>query len=290
MSDRNSAFGGSGRQHDAQEFLIFILDLMTDELNFRRNTTPYAQISNTDQQLDARNKLPPIDAAYREWQLFQTTDNSLVSQLFGGLEVTSNTCQNCNYVSKRWTPFQSLNVNFPPNCHGNGSVASIGLDQLFAHKYGQPELVNGVDCQNCKEKVDFVRSDRLSSIPDYLVVNLVRFENIGSALEKVRTRVMFQEKDIDITRFWFGAADTKMPASVSSRLKPPFLYECYAAVAHRGTSIQSGHYLTFARSPDRPSNGAGSWHSFSDKLVHKSNWDEVQKHELTILFLKRNGI
>jgi ubiquitin C-terminal hydrolase len=287
MSDRNNAFGGSGRQHDAQEFLIFILDLMTDELNFKRNATPYAQITNTDDQLDARNKLNPIKAAYKEWQLFQTTDDSLVSGLFGGLDVTSNTCQNCHYVSKRWTPFQCLNVNFPPDCQGH---ASIGLDQLFAYKYGHNELVHGVECQNCKRKVDFVRSDRLSSVPDYLVVNLVRFENTGSALDKVRTRVIFQERDIDITRFWFGEANAKFPEFVTQGLKPPFRYDCYGAVAHRGTSIQSGHYLTFARSPDKPSNGAGSWHSFSDRSVTKSSWEEIQRHELTILFLKRNGI
>ncbi|KIN01414.1 hypothetical protein OIDMADRAFT_29084 [Oidiodendron maius Zn] len=290
MSDRNNAFGGSGRQHDAQEFLIFIFDLMTDELNYKRNVVPYAQITNTDEQLDARNKLPPIEAAYHEWQLFQTTDDSLVSNLFGGLDMTSNTCQKCSYVSKRWTPFQSLNVNFPPNCHGQSPLGSIGLDLLFAHKYEHNELVHGVDCQNCKRKVDFVRSDKLSSVPEYLVVNLVRFENTGSSLDKVRTRVIFQEKDIDITRFWFGGVDTKLPNFVSPGLKPPFRYDCYAAVAHRGTSILSGHYLAFARSPDKPFNSAGSWHSFSDKQVHKSSWEEVQKHELTILFLKRTGV
>lgn len=289
MADRSSAFGGSGRQHDAQEFLIFIFDLMTDELNFKRNAVPYAQITHTDAQLDARNKLQPIKAAHREWQLFQTTDDSLVSRLFGGLDMTSNTCQNCNYVSKRWTPFQSLNVNFPPNCHGYNSLASIGLNQLFDHKYGYSEVVQGVDCQNCKEKVDFVRQDRLSALPEYLVVNLVRFENIGSALDKVKTRVVFQEKDIDITKFWFGG-DAKIPSDADRGLRPPFLYHCYAAVAHRGATIQSGHYLTYARSSDKSLNGAGAWHCFSDKSVNRSSWAEVQKEELTILFLRRKAM
>jgi ubiquitin C-terminal hydrolase len=263
---------------------------MTDELNFKRNSTPYAQITNTDEQLDMRNKLNPIDASYREWQLFEATDDSLVSQLFGGLDMTSNTCQNCQYVSKRWTPFQNLNVNFPPECHGYGSSSSIGLDQLFAHKYSQTELVHGVDCQNCKRKADFVRSDRLSAVPDYLVVNLVRFENRGADLEKVRTLVKFQERDIDITRFWFGQPDMKSSDRGNRRLKPPFRYDCYAAVAHRGKTIQSGHYLTYARSPDKSPSGAGSWHTFSDKMVVKTTWEEVQNQELTILFLKRNGV
>jgi ubiquitin C-terminal hydrolase len=263
---------------------------MTDELNFKRDVIPYAQITNGDEQLDARNKLPPIQAAYNEWQLFQTTDDSLVSKLFGGLDMTSITCKNCHYISKRWTPFQSLNVNFPPNCHGQSSQGTIGLDQLFAHKYDHTEVVHGVECQSCKKKVNFTRIDRLSSVPDYLVVNLVRFENTGSSLDKVKTRVIFQEKDIDITRFWFGYGGAKSPNTVSPGFNPPFLYDCYAAVAHRGNSILSGHYLTFARSPDKPLTGAGSWHSFSDKIIQKSSWDEVQKHELTILFLKRKGV
>jgi ubiquitin carboxyl-terminal hydrolase 8 len=289
MTDRNSAFCGSNRQHDAQEFLIFIFDLLTDELNFHRDTTPYSQITNTDAQLDARNKLPLLDAAYQQWQQFQATDNSVISNIFGGLDMTSNTCKSCHYVSKRWTPFQSLNVNFPPECHGPNPLATVGLNQLFAHKYDTNEVVHGVECQNCKKKVDFVRSDRLSSLPDYLVVNLVRFENTGSALYKVRTHVIFQERDIDITRFWLG--DRRESQASSGRgLQRPFQYDCYAAVAHRGNSILAGHYLAFARSPDKPVIGAGSWHAFSDKSVRKSTWDEMQKQELTILFLKRKGI
>jgi ubiquitin C-terminal hydrolase len=123
-----------------------------------------------------------------------------------------------------------------------------------------------------------------------LVVNLVRFENRGADLEKVRTLVKFQERDIDITRFWFGQPDMKSSDRGNRRLKPPFRYDCYAAVAHRGKTIQSGHYLTYARSPDKSPSGAGSWHTFSDKTVVKTTWEEVQNQELTILFLKRNGV
>lgn len=263
---------------------------MTDELNFKRTTTPYAQIAFTDEQLDARNNLNTITAANNELQVFEATDNSLVSQLFGGMDVTGNKCKNCNYISKRWTPFQTLPVNFPPGCHGHNPLSNIRLDDLFKYKYNHEEVVHEVECQRCKVKGDFTRSDRLSAIPDYLIVNLVRFENRGADLEKVRTRVIFQESNIDLSGYWFEDPNVKLPALVASKLKPPFLYECYAAVAHRGSTIQSGHYLAFARSPDKPSNGAGSWHVFSDKTVSRSSWEEVQRHELTILFLKRSGV
>lgn len=278
------------RQHDAQEFLIFILDLMTDELNFHRNAMPYSQIAHTDEQLDARNKLPLIQATHKQWNIFEQTDNSRISSIFGGLDMTSNTCQSCGYISKRWTPFQCLNVNFPPECQGPAPVATVGLNQLFNYKYGRAETVNGVDCQNCKKKVNFIRSDRLAFLPDYLVISLVRFDSTGSQLTKVKTRVVFQERDIDISQFWFEERSMQPAKMMDRGLQPPFQYECYAAVAHDGAAIDHGHYSAFARSPDQSSGGAGSWHCFSDTHISKSSWERIQSQDLTILFLKRQGI
>jgi ubiquitin carboxyl-terminal hydrolase 8 len=281
-------------------------------LNFQRDRPDYSTAANLpDKERHKINLLPIEQAAQIEWQRYKDTDNSIIRDVFVGMTVTVNNCQSCPYVSKKFDPWYMVQLKFPDECHvakGTNSNSTprkqITLEELLAHTWDNEEKIDDYTCETCHVKGDLIRRDRFAVLPEYLVLYFPRFETEGGDIigtagrtryqaHKCRTIINFPERGIDLTRYWLDNNIGKSPKEAPSELKPPFLYECYAAISHSGTTTQGGHYIALARSPDKNNLGSskgagpGDWHSFSDVSINNFSFHHLMSQEVVVLFLRR---
>lgn len=122
-----------GDQQDAQECLVYILDLLhmglAREVNIQMNSN---------------------EAPHLAWMnhLKKNNHSFLIDNIYG-LTRTCVECQDCKSISKRFDPVSSISLSFPPNLKG---VQSITLEDMFRF-YSYPEMLvgdNKYDCDKCK--------------------------------------------------------------------------------------------------------------------------------------------
>lgn len=79
-------------QHDAQEFMAYLLDALHEDLN-RIKQKPYIAINNDDN--DNRSDKELADEA---WMRYKMRDDSVVVDLFQGQYKSKLVCPNCQKV------------------------------------------------------------------------------------------------------------------------------------------------------------------------------------------------
>ena len=97
-------FSGFGQQ-DSNEFMIFFLDFMNEDLN-KNNEKKYEEIK--EQQSNEKD----IDCAKRFWDYFLHRNNSIITDLFTGLFKNCVSCT-CGYTSITYQPFNILQLPIP---------------------------------------------------------------------------------------------------------------------------------------------------------------------------------
>ena len=100
-------------QHDAQEFLIYLLDKIHDDLN-RIIEKPYISINNEDE--DNPNEC---------WNRYKMRDNSVIVDLFQGQLKNKIICDVCGHVSNNYDPFMMMSLPIP---QGNRIIKVIFID------------------------------------------------------------------------------------------------------------------------------------------------------------------
>ncbi|KAF2898061.1 hypothetical protein ILUMI_08104 [Ignelater luminosus] len=172
----------------------------------------------------------------------QTT--TVIQRSFGGRAVTISRCGNCDTQSERADYFRELQLSFPSNC-GNQSVQTL-LDY-----YLQPEKLcgdNQYHCDTCHGLTDGERVTRVVEPPSRLVLTLKHFRYDPASQQRTK---LLQHVKLDS----FVHLDNAN-------------YELYAAVVHVGSSLDSGHYYTYARDGQ-------DWYKFNDCLVTRTTAEEL---------------
>ncbi|KAF5283540.1 hypothetical protein FQA39_LY17320 [Lamprigera yunnana] len=169
---------------------------------------------------------------------------TIVQRTFGGRAVTISKCGKCDTQSERADNFRELQLSFPNNC-GNQSV------QMLLEYYLQPEMLcgdNQYHCDICRGLTDGERVTKVEEPPARLVLTLKHFRYDPASQQ--RTKLLQHVK-----------LDSYVHLEHAN-------YELYAAVVHVGSSLDSGHYYTYARNVD-------DWYKFNDCVVTRTNADEL---------------
>merc|ERR1739838_785177 len=105
MSIKANQFSGFA-QHDAQEFMVELLDGLHEDLN-RIKKKPYiAEPPDLDGWTDH-------EAAAESWRLHKMRNDSTIDDLFKGQFKSTLTCHQCNKVSVKFDEFCCLSVPIP---------------------------------------------------------------------------------------------------------------------------------------------------------------------------------
>ena len=95
----NAYFKGQ-RQHDAQEFLLFLINELSEGTNL--------SLSEPSLNVKWSPKKQLLDIAIEFWSLYMAGNWSLFSWLFSGLSISELKCKNCNRWSWTLEPFIDL--------------------------------------------------------------------------------------------------------------------------------------------------------------------------------------
>ncbi|EXJ95222.1 ubiquitin thiolesterase [Capronia coronata CBS 617.96] len=99
------------QQQDSQEFLLFLLDGLQEDLN-RIHKKPY--IEKPDSTDDMVQDLAALKAfADKNWDIYKARNDSVVTDLFAGMYKSTLTCPVCHKVSIIFDPFNNLTLQLP---------------------------------------------------------------------------------------------------------------------------------------------------------------------------------
>eukprot|EP00271_Cylindrocystis_brebissonii_P020783 TRINITY_DN704_c0_g5_i1.p1 TRINITY_DN704_c0_g5~~TRINITY_DN704_c0_g5_i1.p1 ORF type:complete len:1137 (+),score=257.14 TRINITY_DN704_c0_g5_i1:236-3646(+) len=265
----------SMRQEDAQEFLLFLMDRMHEELLHLEGAGGQGQGSaagpgsNTApaSSLTAAPAPPPGEAVTagvsaegeeeEEWETVgpknktavtrthaSSGGESAVSDIFGG-QLRSVVKTKGVRASATVQPFLLLQLDIAPE-----SVHSLeDALSLFA----APESLDGYKASGAgrAEVVTAKKDVKLQSLPRILVLHLMRFSYGPLGSSKVHKPVRFPAS-LTLARELLASN----AGSAEARR-----YELVASVSHRGKELSGGHYTADVRQPN------GQWLRFDDSHV-----------------------
>ncbi|CAH1169698.1 unnamed protein product [Phaedon cochleariae] len=188
---------------------------------------------------------------------------TVVQQSFGGRAVTVSRCGECGTKSERADEFRELQLSFP-NHSDDQSVQGL-LDY-----YLQPEKLSGDNqyhCDVCGRLTDGERIARVVEPPARLILTLKHFRYDPTSHQRTKLA---------------------QPVKLDEHLRlDAHRYDLYSAVVHCGSSVDSGHYYTFAKD-------TASWFKFNDGYVTRSTPDDLGRLKFPetayILFYSRQDV
>jgi ubiquitin carboxyl-terminal hydrolase 36/42 len=199
-----------GRQEDAHEYLIALLDAMHEGCLARA---------------PGPKRPPPALAA-----------TSLIYSLFGGALRSTLTCAECGAVSTTSEPFLCLSLDV-----GGADDVQGALGRFTAG-----ETLDGADAWRCPRDARAVRATKalaLETCPRVLCLQLKRFSYAHGG-RKLSRRVDYPST-LDVAPWTVrgGATSTSAPASTTT-------YSLYGVLVHSGHSLHCGHYTAYVRAAD----------------------------------------
>lgn len=256
-----------GYQQDSSEFLGYLLEKLHEQERKMYvdkkpwNTTEETQLMaskvggdsvNVTKCADEKRHHPAKPPQVSESLLPPT----LIQKTFDGKLYVSYQCGVCGSKSTNLDAFRSFELSFPEPTN----MSNYTVQKLLDFYCSSEKLIgdNQYYCDNCKQLCDGERSIRIIKSPKNLILTLKHFQYD----QQRHTRAKLMNKVLHDEIISLRVVPELEPASVVR-------YSLYAAVVHAGTSMDSGHYYTYAQ--DKPD----CWYKFNDNYVNKVSVDEL---------------
>jgi ubiquitin carboxyl-terminal hydrolase 4/11/15 len=104
------SFSGYGQQ-DSQEFLLFLLDGLQEDLN-RIKKKPYIEKPDSTDEM-VHNQVALMEMADKCWDIYRARNDSVITDLFAGMYKSTVVCPVCDKVSIIFDPFNNLTLQLP---------------------------------------------------------------------------------------------------------------------------------------------------------------------------------
>lgn len=254
-----SQFGGYD-QHDAQEFLAYLLDGLHEDLN-RVKDKPYVEIKDSDGRSDET-------VAAESWFSHLKRNKSVIVDLFQGQLKSTLQCRVCSFTNIKFDPFMYLTL---PIALGSSHILQDTNECLEA--FTTRETLSGDECWRCSKCKEFVEAEKkfdLWKTPPILVVHLNRFKfSRRYKRVKVQDKVSFPLTGWDLRKHFPYAQHLHKVAP---------LYDLYAVANHHGTS-EGGHYTSYCLDE-----GTGQWLHYNDDRLEVVEEEDVVSPAAYLLF------
>ena len=229
----------AGGQQDAQEALIFLLDMLHESMRKPLNINVMAEETS------------PCYGALMAWkERVAPRYSPIVDYFFGLMEVTV-TCKGCGFKSCKYEEFSELILQFPEN---KDATLVECMNKQF-----EGEEIDEYQCIKCSPESPVKDSPkpkrypgsiqrRFWRLPQNLNIMLKRFNWNGS-----KCNANFTTEQTQVFSPWFS---DKSP-EVSKEAK----YTVHSIVDHHGMA-GGGHYVAQVKSPS-----TGKWNLYDDQSV-----------------------
>ncbi|XP_006814000.1 ubiquitin carboxyl-terminal hydrolase 8-like [Saccoglossus kowalevskii] len=239
-------------QQDSQEFLLFLLDGLHEDLNRVKHRKYIEEKDNTH--------LTDDQAAQLAWNNHKRLNESIMVELFQGQFKSTLQCLFCQKKSVTYDAFMYLSL----------PLLSNNRCSLYdcVKNFTKLEKVGGADkwfCPKCKVHREANKRIEIWKLPHILLIHLKRFSYEGVWRHKLQTDVDFPINNLDMSSHVIG------PKKRSS-------YNLYAVSNHYGT-MDGGHYTAFCKNAIRQ-----KWYKFDDTEVYEMPTRNVKSSAAYILF------
>ena len=273
-------------QHDAQEFLAFLLDGLHEDLNYvKQKPAPVEMTPAREEELEL---LPQQIASVKEWAIYRERNDSLIVDWFQGQFRNKLTCLTCGKTSTTYNAFLYLSLPIPAT---SGKGAKVTLAQCL-DAFTRDEILDKADawhCPRCKKPRRATKKLSISRLPQVLLIHLKRFSFKGPFTDKIETLVSFPTTSLDLTNYMpppLPPGSTPRGTPVSASQNPPFLYDLFGATHHFG-SLSGGHYTATIRTQGEK--GEPQWMYCDDSRITKSDDRQIHSPSSYILWWNRKG-
>lgn len=99
------------QQQDSQEFLLFLLDGLQEDLN-RIHKKPYIEKPDSTDEM-VHDKAALAEMAEKCWNIYKARNDSVITDLFAGMYKSTVVCPVCDKVSIIFDPFNNLTLQLP---------------------------------------------------------------------------------------------------------------------------------------------------------------------------------
>ncbi|KAI9672982.1 MAG: ubiquitin-specific protease doa4 [Caeruleum heppii] len=286
----NKTFSDPHVQHDANDFFVFLVDALHEDLNVNFDRTRLNDLTPAEER--RREDMPPQVASRVEWNRWCHRNSSWISRMFTGQHLSRLRCTACGFRSTSYETFNSISLEIPKK--GSAHVHDC------LENYTREERLSAEDCwtcPDCKVPREALKKITITRAPHILVLQLKRFKSERRGVTtKSTTFVDFPLARLDLSPYTVGPLAPDLDDEARRRYgpailapdpttTPPYDYDAFGVVQHFGT-LTGGHYTSLIRAPSR----AGQWLEFNDRSVKEFDPRKVPSPAAYLLFYVRANV
>ena len=172
------SFSGYGQQ-DSQEFLLFLLDGLQEDLNRIKNKPYIEKPDSTDEMVQNPTALKEL--ADKSWEIYKARNDSIISDLFAGMYKSTVICPVCDKVSIIFDPFTNLTLQLPIENNWSKQIFYFPL-------HGRPILVDtDIDKNASFAAVKEYVAKRMGSDPTKLIAAEIYKQKFYKMFDNITT-------------------------------------------------------------------------------------------------------
>ena len=182
-----------------------------------------------------------------------------LAEIFEGQFVSRHTCQRCAHSYCTNQPFKlyTLQMDLPSTLE----IQTFDIYKLMAY-FHRETILYGYPCANCNSQDSTEKKISVVALPRVLVMHFSRFQGLQKMNKYVRFPALASIK--------YSVDDNEYTIQ----------YQITGVVVHLGSSIASGHYISYVRAGE-------NWFKINDDIVTTVRWNTVRRKKAYMLFYEQ---
>lgn len=258
---------------DSQEFLIFLISKLEEELGNHILFIPGKYFSDCDLSM---NSLFLKMYGLQYMKKNQINDCSIIKQLFIGTLVSNLKCRYCKTISPNFESFITVSLCLPvrnqfDNLTLNDCLDAFTKDEIL-------DVHNMIDCNICGFKNQSIKTILFWKTPKIIILQLKRFivNNYGEITSKISNNVDYPIKNLNLHDYFHP----------ESPYKNKSMYNLLGVNIHQSignNNINAGHYISLVQNYYD-----NQWYIFNDSYEPElKNETELNDTNAYLLFYYR---
>ena len=158
-------------------------------------------------------------------------------ELIQGYLLNITTCKKCRNVLYNFEPYTSINLNIleNPDNPDNSKSPTISILDMIRQVYKEEHFCDDWKCDKCNEKTEYIKSTKIWSLPDVLILIINRFINNrqkNNAPVDINESLCFNK------------------GSILNNIEEDLVYDLSSIAMHVG-NLDSGHYVAICKTDDQ---------------------------------------